>query len=101
MLNLILGVTALVWVQEHMTTVLIVLGVLVALLAWMFWRRKKRRDAYLALPVLYIGNSSTKVYHSRSCPLAAKIQPQHRVAFRMQGEPDRAGYSPCGSCKPH
>lgn len=101
MVDLILGVAAFVWLQEHLTAVLIVLGVLVALLIWSAWKRKKRREAYLALPVLYIGNTSTKVYHSRSCPQVAKIRQEHRVAFRVKGEPERAGYSACGSCKPH
>ena len=63
-------------------------------------RSKKKRAAYLALPVIYIGNKQTRTYHRTSCRTLSDSNKSNLVAFRHPQEPIKAGYKPCGTCKP-
>lgn len=49
---------------------------------------------------LYVGNRNTKKFHLPTCYWASQISPQNRVEFRSRQEAVKAGYSPCGHCKP-
>jgi|GEM_PF-177172 len=48
----------------------------------------------------YIGNSSTKKYHTLSCSYAAKISDKNLVYFSDESSAQSAGFSPCKVCKP-
>lgn len=88
------------WIGKHLSEILIGLAVLILLIILMVRSRRKRRAAYLALPVQFIGNKSTKTYHAAGCPQLAKVIPENRIAFRLPEETARLGYRPCGSCSP-
>lgn len=64
-------------------------------------KQKKAREAYLSLPVLYIGNKQTRTYHVPTCRTLVNLDRSHTVAFRTRDEPAAAGYRPCGTCKPN
>lgn len=100
MFSFIATVVSVAWIMEHQTECLITLAALVALIVFLVERKKKRRAAYLALPVRFIGNTQTKTYHRTDCPHLAKVQSAHMVAFRLESEVDRLGYQPCGACHP-
>ena len=89
-----------IWISEHWKELLIGLGVLIAVIVMIHGRNKRRRAAYQALPVLYIGNSVTRTVHRTDCPKISNLSPQNAVAFRSVEEVRRSGYTPCGYCKP-
>jgi len=89
-----------IWIQEHWKEVVVGLIVLVALISIIRIRKKRQREAYLALPVLYIGNRSTRVFHTLSCPKIENLAPENSVPFRSRLEIQRMGYKPCSHCKP-
>lgn len=74
--------------------------VIVGLVIFLAVRRKKAREAYLAMPVLWIGNAGTKVVHSVACNQVANIARENRVAFRTAAEVQQAGYKRCNICNP-
>ena len=98
--TLIASIFGAVWIQEHWQEVLIGLAVLIVFIIYMCAKRKKRQAAYLALPVLYIGNKSTRTVHRLNCPKISNLSQQNTVAFRSVEEVQRSGYTPCGHCKP-
>lgn len=100
MLTFFSAIFGAMWIQENWKTIVAVLVVLVVLLIYYRQKKKQRRAAYLALPVIYIGNSATRVYHRPSCQKIAGLSQQNAVAFRTQEEVIRSGYAPCGHCKP-
>ena len=100
MFGFLAAIFSLVWIQEHLALFLTILGALIALVVLLVRHRRKRRQAYLALPVQFIGNKATKTYHAAGCPQLARILPGTRIAFRLPQETARMGYSPCGSCRP-
>lgn len=63
-------------------------------------KRAKVMEEYLSQPVMYIGNSGTKTFHYLSCRLAKDMTDRNKVGLRSREEAIRAGYSPCGICKP-
>ena len=89
-----------VWISEHKTLFFAGLAIFLILIISLILRRRRKRAAYLALPVIYIGNRSTKTYHTPGCRMLSNISPANLVAFRIKGEPERMGYSRCGNCKP-
>ena len=100
MFSFIATIISAVWIKQHLVEVLIGLAVLILLIILLVRRSRKRRAAYLALPVQFIGNKSTKIYHAAGCPQLSKIIPENRIAFRLPDETARMGYRPCGSCSP-
>ncbi len=49
---------------------------------------------------LFIGNSSSRIYHTNDCTSAAKISAANTVYFKTKKEALKAGYTPCKTCKP-
>ncbi len=94
-LGTILGVK---FVVEHQTEIIIALVALALLIIFLIVRHRKRRAAYLALPVLYVGNRSTRTYHLPSCQNVKNAKTANLVYFRLQDEPARYGFKPCGNC---
>lgn len=81
----------------------IVVGVFVLIITLMIIgsvRRKKRRAAYLAQPVVLYGVTTSKTYHRKDCRTLANVSKDHMVFSRESDNPERAGYRPCGTCKP-
>ena len=60
--------------------------------------KNKKYRKYLALPVLWVGDKASKVYHRNECELAEKIIPENRVVFRRAEE--LTGYHKCPYCNP-
>lgn len=52
-----------------------------------------------ALPA-YIGNKNSKVFHKNTCGSVPEIISKNMVDFNTREEAEKAGYKPCGSCKP-
>lgn len=100
MLGFFASIFSVVWIQKHLALVLCVLAALLILIVFIIHRRRARRSAYLALPVQFIGNKSTKIYHTLDCPQLAKVAIINRIAFRLPEETKRLGYKPCGYCAP-
>lgn len=100
MFSLIAYIVSFVWIQQHLAIVLIVVAAIILLIGIWIHNNKKRRAAYLALPVQFIGNKATKKYHAAGCPQLSQIHPENRVAFRLPAETARLGYTPCGICHP-
>jgi len=48
----------------------------------------------------YLGNMNTKKFHVPDCSSAQKILPENRIWFQIREEALKAGYEPCGICKP-
>lgn len=50
--------------------------------------------------ILFIGNSSSKKFHSISCRWATNISEDNKVIFSSKTEPEDLNYIPCSICKP-
>lgn len=98
MLSFIAAIFGAVWIQQHWQELLIGLGALIFLIAVLRARRKRQREAYLAMPVLFIGNKSTRVFHTCGCPKISNLSLENTVAFRTTNEVQRSGYKACGHC---
>ena len=98
MFNLVATIFSVYWIVEHKEIVIVSLVVLLLLIVFLVRRRNKRISAYLALPIISIGNRETKTYHSVGCQTLKKAKPQNLVNFRTNEEITRSGYRPCGSC---
>ena len=48
----------------------------------------------------FVGSKKSDKYHYPSCRWAEKILPQNEIWFSSSEEARRAGYVPCGVCKP-
>lgn len=95
MFNFIALFAGFIWIQQHpILAAAIAIGI-IAFIAWLIHRHR----AYLALPIIYIGNKATRTYHTRSCDQLKQISPLHLVAFRRPNE--TKGYKPCSLCKPN
>lgn len=80
-----------------------IIGVGAALLLWIVIhvvRKRRARDEYMSLPVIYVGNSATRTFHRPNCRTINGLNNTHGVPFRYRDEALRAGYTPCGICKP-
>jgi len=49
---------------------------------------------------LYVGADSTLRFHHLNCRYVEQILPENRVYFKTREEAIKAGYTPCGVCKP-
>lgn len=96
---IILGAVSVVLKYWYIAAAALVIGIVIY--AIHANNQKKAREAYLSLPVLYIGNKQTRTYHVPSCRTLANLDRSHTVAFRTRDEPAAAGYRPCGTCKPN
>lgn len=91
---------AISFLKENWIIIAAVAAMLLIFLISSSRKRAKERAEYLAQPVIYIGNSGTKNFHCLSCRQASGITDKNKVAFRSREEATRAGYAPCGICKP-
>lgn len=89
-----------VWIAEHWQIVVAVLAALILLIVILHRRKKARMAAYLALPVIYVGNKSTHTFHRPGCSTLSSLAPANTIHFRTVDEVRRYGYSPCNICKP-
>lgn len=48
----------------------------------------------------YIGNKYRMTFHNRDCPSVLQMNVANQVPLRSVDEALKAGYSPCGQCKP-
>lgn len=48
----------------------------------------------------YIGNSYRMTFHKRDCPSVVQMNPVNQVPLNSVDEALKAGYHPCGNCKP-
>lgn len=48
----------------------------------------------------FIGNKGSKKVHRADCKWAAKTSPGKRIYFNTYAEVEKAGYTPCKTCKP-
>jgi methylphosphotriester-DNA--protein-cysteine methyltransferase len=46
------------------------------------------------------GSAKSKVYHYRLCRWNAQIKPEYKVSFPSPAAARKAGYQPCGTCRP-
>jgi hypothetical protein len=49
----------------------------------------------------YVASKFSVAYHLPTCKRAKRIQAENRVFFASAEEAIKAGYVPCGLCKPH
>ena len=88
------------FMRDNWIIIAVVAAVLLILLIVSARKRAKAREEYLSKPVIFIGNSGTKTFHCLSCRQAKGINANNKVPFRSREEATRAGYSPCGICRP-
>ena len=48
----------------------------------------------------YVASKEGGKYHKLSCSLAANVKPENKVTFATKAQAEKAGYAPCGVCKP-
>jgi methylphosphotriester-DNA--protein-cysteine methyltransferase len=48
----------------------------------------------------FIGNTTTKIYHTATCPAAKKIAANNAAFYKTTKGAEKAGYTPCKTCKP-
>lgn len=48
----------------------------------------------------YIGNSNSKVFHSKGCSSVKDMKEENKTYFKTRDEATQKNYSPCGRCKP-
>ena len=48
----------------------------------------------------YIGNIKSKKFHRPDCSSAEDIEPENQTIFESRPDAVKAGYDPCGRCKP-
>lgn len=46
------------------------------------------------------GSAKSKVYHYRLCRWNAQIKPEYKISFASPAAARKAGYQPCGKCRP-
>lgn len=46
------------------------------------------------------GSSKSKVYHYRLCRWNAQIRQEYKISFSSPAAARKAGYQPCGKCRP-
>lgn len=98
MFSFIATILSLKFISEHLAEFCIGLVVFIGLIIFLVARSRKRRAAYLALPIIYVGNKSTRTYHLQSCTTLKNVNPNNLVAFRTSQEVARSGYKPCAKC---
>jgi micrococcal nuclease len=62
---------------------------------------EKKADAKPApVAAALVGNKDSKVFHRPECKIGAKMNAGNKVSFSTRAEAVKAGYKPCGVCKP-
>lgn len=51
-------------------------------------------------PWRYTASETSEKYHTRDCVWASQIRRSKRVWFASNGSAEKAGYAPCGLCRP-
>ncbi len=46
------------------------------------------------------GSTKSKVYHYRLCRWMGQVKPEYRLSFASPLAARKAGYQPCGTCRP-
>ncbi len=46
------------------------------------------------------GSAKSKIYHYRLCRWNAQIKKEYKVSFSSPAAAQKAGYLPCGKCRP-
>lgn len=46
------------------------------------------------------GSARSKIYHHKLCRWTAQIRQEYRISFASPLEARKAGYQPCGTCRP-
>lgn len=46
------------------------------------------------------GSTKSKVYHNKLCRWMAQIKQEYRISFASPAVARKAGYQPCGTCRP-
>lgn len=46
------------------------------------------------------GSSKSKIYHYRLCRWNAQIKQEYKISFPSPAAARKAGYNPCGKCRP-
>ncbi|HZV81665.1 MAG TPA: hypothetical protein VFF53_05810 [Geobacteraceae bacterium] len=46
------------------------------------------------------GSSKSKAYHYKLCRWMGQVKPEYRLSFATPLEARKAGYQPCGTCRP-
>lgn len=54
----------------------------------------------LAADCNFVASKGSNKYHLTDCGIAKNIKAENRVCFAEQQEAAKAGYGPCGVCKP-
>lgn len=71
-----------------------ILGAAIVLIVLILTAKNKRRK----MPIQFIGNQSTKMYHMPTCQTLQNVKKSNLVGFVSREEAERAGYRPCGRC---
>ncbi len=50
--------------------------------------------------VTVVGSKDSDKYHLPTCGIAKNIKPENKVEFKSPADAVKAGYTPCGVCKP-
>ncbi len=50
--------------------------------------------------IMVIASKGSDKYHLPTCGLVKNIKPENRIEFKTAADAVKAGYSPCGLCKP-
>jgi micrococcal nuclease len=48
----------------------------------------------------YLGNENLHKYHLPTCVWAKRMSPKNCILFSSKDKAEKAGYIPCGECKP-
>ena len=72
----------------------VVLGLLLILLPWAIYGGGSKGD------YKYVGSKFSIYYHRPDCRKVRRIQEQSKVFFVSAEDAVKAGYKPCGLCKP-
>lgn len=46
------------------------------------------------------GSTKSKAYHYKLCRWMAQVKPEYRLSFPSPYAARKAGYQPCGTCRP-
>ena len=101
MFSAIATVIGVSWLIENWKIVLVIAVLIILLIILAVRKKKKRTAAYMAMPVICIGNRETRVYHMPSCRFLHNANKSNLVYFRTNDEIRRSGYKTCGSCMNH
>lgn len=50
--------------------------------------------------MVYVASKGGDKYHKPSCAIVGNIKPENKITFKSKAAAEKAGYKPCGICKP-